>query len=336
MSPPPCPAGRITSGYPTAVLLLVVSVSFATEPDCRACCAAAGVSDCETTLRAYGEGESRVSKDSGGWQVQGAYVVGCDGRAWFDEQRTVYLDHQPRPGEVIMPEAHPLAVRCFIEACRTPRDTLVVGPDPTGNWTLRVREAARAPTAMEMRRIPEPVPTARRTVVILGDTPLLVEAVTAPAAAALPAPPPTATMDPLTTLLDLTPPDPPSNCVPPSEAVASQARRMILDGDDKRVRGDLVGAIQTYRAALSMSGCDAFGWVGLGEVARVLDRPDLAIRSFQVATRLLPSHYGAWVALGAAYEEVGQTTLAHRAYERALAARPDHAEANAGWRRTGP
>lgn len=323
-------------------MLLLLAAALASETDCRACCAAAGVTDCETTLRFYGEGESRVTREPGGWRVDGVYVVSCDGRAWFDPDRLVYGDHAPRPGELLMPEAHPNAVRCALEACRTPRDTVVVGPDASGAWLLRMRDAARAPTALEMRRIPEPVPSTPRTVVILGDVPLLAERV-APVAAPMPAapadmagPPPAGfqARDALSTLLSMTPADPPPDCFHPSDAAATQARRMILDADDKRVRGDLVGAIQTYRAALSIDACDAFGWVGLGEVARRLDRPDLAIRDFQIATRLLPSHYGAWVALGAAYEEVGQTTLAHRAYEAALGVKPDHPEANAGWRRT--
>ena len=83
-----------------------------------------------------------------------------------------------------------------------------------------------------------------------------------------------------------------------------------------------------------MDSCNAYAWLGIGEIAAESGRPDLAVRTLRNATRLLPGHYGAWTALGQQYEALHQDSMAAEAYGKALALRPGLEEALEGWRRT--
>lgn len=117
-------------------MLTLVVMTLAAEPDCEACCRRVGVADCEMTLRVVGE-ESRTQRDRGGTRVEGLYVVGCDGRAFFDDDRLAYFMGTPTAGELAMPESDPRAVECFLEACRLPRDACVTHPDSQGRRHLQ-------------------------------------------------------------------------------------------------------------------------------------------------------------------------------------------------------
>jgi tetratricopeptide (TPR) repeat protein len=97
---------------------------------------------------------------------------------------------------------------------------------------------------------------------------------------------------------------------------------------------DKEGAAREYRAALTMDTCNGYAWLGVGEAANALDRPDLAIRSLRVATRLLPRHHGALLLLAKAYEAFGQRPLAAEAYRRALELSPGLPDAVEGYART--
>ena len=147
-------------------------------------------------------------------------------------------------------------------------------------------------------------------------------------------PAPSAGPDPYATFATSLPKDPPEACPAPIEALRSEARKRVDLGDEKRIRRDATGALQEYRAALTMDVCNAYGWLGIGEVASEAARPDLAVRALRNTTRLLPGHYGAWALLGEAYEGLRQTQLAAEAYGEALALRPTLQDALDGWRRT--
>ncbi|MFN7143483.1 MAG: hypothetical protein ACK4YP_06905, partial [Myxococcota bacterium] len=97
---------------------------------------------------------------------------------------------------------------------------------------------------------------------------------------------------------------------------------------------DAAGALSEYRAALTMDVCNAYAWLGIGEIAGGAARPDLAVRALRNTTRILPGHYGAWTMLGKAYEALRQSQLAAEAYATALELRPGLPEAVEGWRRT--
>lgn len=115
------------------------------------------------------------------------------------------------------------------------------------------------------------------------------------------------------------PRDPPAECEAPMEALRGEARKQVMAGDDLRVGKDAAGAIQKYRAALSMDSCNGYAWLGLGESAVAINRPDIAIRALRNATTLMPQHYGAWTELGQSYEAIRQVDLAVAAYKKAVA-----------------
>jgi hypothetical protein len=140
--------------------------------------------------------------------------------------------------------------------------------------------------------------------------------------------------DPMATLAATLPADPPETCKVTGDALRGEARKRVDSGDDRRMRKDALGALQEYRAALTMDVCNAYAWNGIGDIANDAARPDLAVRALRNTTRLLPGHYGAWTMLGKNYEALRQMKLAAEAYTKALELRPGLPEALDGWRRT--
>ncbi len=159
--------------------------------------------------------------------------------------------------------------------------------------------------------------------------------VAAPPNAPAPWQPPAVKPAAIAQLTDGLPRDPPSACEAPMEALRGEARKQVMAGDDLRMAKDGDGAVQKYRAALSMDSCNGYAWLGLGEAALTLKRPDIAIRPLRNATTLMTKHYGAWTELGEAYEAIGQTTLAVDAFRQALNVKPGHPAASAGLARLG-
>lgn len=151
-------------------------------------------------------------------------------------------------------------------------------------------------------------------------------------------PTPTAThtpsSDPMAALAASLPADPPAACKPAPDALRAEARKRVDSGDDRRIKNDALGALQEYRAALTMDACNAYAWNGIGDIANAAARPDLAVRALRNTTRLLPGHYGAWTMLGKNYEALRQPALATEAYAKALELRPGLPEALDGWQRT--
>ena len=141
--------------------------------------------------------------------------------------------------------------------------------------------------------------------------------------------------DAIAQLTEGLPKDPPDDCEPPGDALRGEARKQVMTGDDLRMAKDAAGAVQKYRAALSMDSCSGYAWLGLGESAVALDRPDIAIRALRNATTLLPKHYGAWTALGLAYEATRQVSLAVAAFRMAIELKPGLEAASAGLTRLG-
>ncbi len=160
----------------------------------------------------------------------------------------------------------------------------------------------------------------------------------APAAAPPPAAPVASTqgnVQALELMMRTMPAEPPATCKTPSETVRQQARSQVNTGDDARMARDNVGAVRAYLAGIAMDPCNGFAWLGLGQAAIDLQRPDLAIRALRPATRLMPTHYGAWTKLGQQYEAMGQRDSAVEAYWRALELQPGLPEPKAGLGRLG-
>lgn len=310
---------------------------WAGAPEQAACCAAAGVEGCGGRLRLMGE-ETQISRDPGGWLLEGSWVVSCDGQARFVGDEQVYLDHAPQPGEIVMPEVANAEVSCFASACALPQGLCVSDPDAAGRRGVRLCANGMAPTATDLLK--PPIATTV-TKVVIGGKLLYADPVApvAPAPAAAPAPAPAVAVgnlsvtDPIAALVAGLPPDPSPTCKAASDAARVESRQLVLNADDLRIAGDNAGALARFRAALSVDRCNAYGWLGLGQAALALSRADLAVRALKNATLLLPRHYGAWTELGKAYEALGQRTTASEAFQQALAINPDYTDAQAGAKR---
>jgi hypothetical protein len=311
------------------VFLLGSSVAYAGPDDLQACCRAGGIEFCEDHLRVYGE-KTRVSRDPGGWLLEGVYAYTCDGAVAFQGDAVVYLDHAPAPDEIAMPEVPAELVACFLRSCALPPNRCASAPSATGVRTV-VSCTGEAP------------PTAGGTRVIIGSKVILADPVAVNTAPAAPTPAPPAPVsgqnptmsDPIAALVAGLPPDPTAPCQAATDSARVESRQLVIHADDLRIAGDYPGALARFRAALTVDRCNAYGWLGLGQAAAALARPDLAIRGLKNATMLMPKHYGAWTELGKAYETIGQIPHAVDAYNRALALNSGYAEAQAGARRLG-
>ncbi len=350
------------------VLLAALFSANAADEACLDCCRAGGLATCGAELRVYGEG-ARLAREGDAWRVVGLWEVGCGGAGVFDAGATVLLDHPPLVGELVMQPVHPLQVHCFLQACALPETACVSPVDEGGRFFLR---DCASGLPIDGATLSDVVPGNRlpgAKVVVVDGRPLVVQpgtgthfaagttneavarastsariaprgAAPAPVAAptalveARPAVTPVPSGDPLAALAATLPADPPNTCKTPPEAVRAEARKRVDAGDDRRLRKDALGALQEYRAALTMDVCNAYAWNGIGDVASDAARPDLAVRALRNTTRLLPGHYGAWAALGRNYEALRQTALAAEAYATALELRPGLPEALDGWRRT--
>jgi hypothetical protein len=354
-----------------AVSALVPSAR-AADDACFACCQAGGLASCQAEIRVYGEG-ARVAREGAVWRVVGLWEIGCDGVGVFNAGATVVLDHSPLVGELIMQALNPLQVHCFTQACALPATTCVTPSDDLGRFFLLDCDTELPVDGITLSDVKPVTRLPSTKVVVVDGRPLVVQPVTgtvfaagttngahAPArsgspriaptgaatpVASVPAPapvpaytpaPPVAppSSDPMAALAATLPADPPTACKAPADALRGEARKRVDSGDDRRIKKDALGALQEYRAALTMDPCNAYAWNGIGDIANEAARPDLAVRALRNTTRLLPGHYGAWTMLGRNYEALRQNTLAAEAYAQALQLRPGLPEALEGWRRT--
>jgi tetratricopeptide (TPR) repeat protein len=345
---------------PLVAAVLLASPAHADPATCAVCCAAsgmmpsAGTQVCAQALPVFGEGSS-LSRDGDAYVASGLWLLTCGQTAAFDPLRSARVDHAPAAGEIVESDLLPAQAHCFAQSCALPTGVCIGPADALGRWYV-VGCADGFPPGAAALRGPVAARFTQPVVVLVDGRPLVAERVagpppapvapnapTAPVAPAIaPAAPyaPTApsapvppSEDAILKLVAGLPADPGDTCRAPAEAVRGEARSRVDAGDEKRIRKDPLGAISEYRAALSMDACNGYGWLGLGETAASLARPDLAIRALRNATRLLPNHYGAFTLLGRSYEDIGQRTLAAEAYRAALRASPSHAEARAGLQR---
>ena len=327
------------------MLLLLTGLAWADDTTCLACCRAGGLGDCPTELHVRTE-RSQLEALGDHYELQGAWVLACDGRGVFDPTLRLKADHEPGYGEVLGAGSNPLAIHCFAQACALPAGVCVGAADAQGEVAL-VGCADQLPVDQrQLAAAAQAGPSAQARVVVIDGRPLVAEPagsagvstpsstpvaspapVTGPTPAATPAPtgaPPT---------LEL-PADPPDPCVAAPEAVRAESRKRVGSGDDLRISGNGGEALRDYRAALTMDKCNGFAWVSLAQLANDQGRTDLAIRALRNGTRLLPNHPGAWLMLARAYESFGQRGMAAEAYRRATEIAPGNAEAIEGYMRT--
>jgi len=296
---------------------LLSTPAFADEVRYDACLEAASQPPRRPTLQVVGP-NSRVQTSTYGAIVTGLWELGCDGNAEFDERVIATFTDKPPVGRVVDDKVPRAALRCFVESCTFPIDVCPgrVGDAPVieqcggGYITTAALTAgpgeppARSPVAAPPE---EEAPQVSVTQVVVSEA-----------------------EDPLSL------PEPPDDDCDSSGPLKSESRAHLDLGNQAELAGDLERAAAEYRAALTLSPCNALAWTGLGMLASRMSRPDRAIQALKVALRLNPAHYGAATALGESYEAINQDKLAADAYRAALALRPEHRPAARGLERVSP
>lgn len=320
----------------------LIALAFATDQACTSCCTAAGVDGCVPELMAVGEGSQIMALGGGAWQVEGAWVVTCNGQATFDADRIVRVSHPPQDAELIAPWLNPLQIHCFRQACTFPGNLCVSAADAQGNYFLQDCRTGVPANTDDLRMAPRPTALAD-TVVVIDGKPLVATMTTGnpPTSAGTnsstnnsTSAAPAGNADLAAALTQPLPRDATDPCQPPADSIRAQARGLVEQGDERRLKKDYVMALNQYKAAITMDSCNPYAWAGIGEIAAMASRPDIAIRALRNTTRLMPAHYGAWTQLGQQYEAIGQDELALAAFRAALAVRPEHPPAVEGYRRT--
>ncbi len=176
------------------MLALLVTLAFADDATCTACCKAGGLESCPTKLQIRTEksGTDAVGLD---WELQGAWILSCDGTGRFDPTFTTSADHEPEYGEVLGSGANPLAVHCFVEACALPAGVCLGPANLNGDVHLIGCDDALPVDQKELAHAPAREPGAEAMVVVIDGRPIVAErteggpvVMAAPASPAAPAP----------------------------------------------------------------------------------------------------------------------------------------------------
>ncbi len=296
-------------------------------PAYRACCEASGRSSCPSELLAAGPGTTLGPHST----LTGLWRLSCDGGPRFDPEASQVVERVPEhPGTLLAP-VPTAATRCWDAACALP-PTLCLRLEGRRGRIVRCQDGA-APLASDWDR----TSTSDTVAVVVGERVLrarLGGAVSTTAGPSRPPPPGPTRPQPVKALEVDLPPVPTGPCASPS-ALRTASSTQVEQGNEAAMAGDVQGAADRYRAALSIDRCNPFAWADLGEALLGSGQLILAGRALGAATRLMPRHYRAWTLLGQFEEASGRPTAAIDAYEQALRARPDHAPAIAALRRLG-
>jgi hypothetical protein len=351
------------------MLLTLAGLTQAGEDECVACCKAAGLSGCRTSLRMYGEG-SMATAEGGAWRVLGLWFLDCDGTARFESGSTAVVAEMPVSGELLLSGTHAAAFHCFTQGCSYPELACFDVMSPQRMRLVDCEDGA-AMTALQLAQGGPPPPGSETIIAVVGDKPLVVEPVQRPPTPPHPAAPEqgccgrglfghdaparaaVVTQSPAAGLQAS--PDPPELGVargssevgvvfdipaPPlspecgtAEVLRTESRRRVEVGNEATLRGDLQAASDEYRAALTLDPCNPYAWADLGSLALQLGQVNEAAIALAQAVEIQPRHYTAHTNLGLAYESLGQYQLAWDAYSAALALRPHHQPAKRGQER---
>ena len=154
------------------MLAAVLTAAHAGEDECVACCRAAGLSGCRTSLRMYGDG-SVATAEGGAWRVLGLWFLDCDGRGRFETGSTAVVATMPVSGELLLSSTHSQAFHCFTQACSYPEDACF---DVMTEGRVRLvdcRDGASMPAVKLAQPGPAP-PGAETIIAVVGDRPLVV------------------------------------------------------------------------------------------------------------------------------------------------------------------
>ncbi len=165
-------------------LIAALSVAHGGEDECIACCRAAGLSGCRTSLRMYGEG-SVATAEGGAWRVLGLWFLDCNGQGRFEPGSTAVVSSMPVSGELLLATTPPEAFHCFTQGCSYPEHACF---DSLAEGRLRMvdcRDGAAMPASVLAQPGPPP-PGSQTIIAVIGDRPLVVEPVDAEPAVAQP------------------------------------------------------------------------------------------------------------------------------------------------------
>jgi hypothetical protein len=325
------------------VLVLMFATAWAGTPAYQACCADSDAGACPVEVQVSGPGTTATA-EQGAVRLIGLWRVSCAAGAVFDSNSTNVTAIRPPDGTILTPIGTDAAA-CFDAACNLPAalcvhhdgDHALVVECATGaapastSWNTAPVDDTRAvviggrPLTVRDGAAASPPPTRQATVYQAGQPPEILRAQTASTSGS------SATRD--KTGWDLTvPPAPPQPCKP-NAALRDASASQVDAGNDAALGGDYQTAINKYRAAISISQCNAFAWADLGEAFLAIDEAARAKNALGIATSLMPTHYQAWTNLGRAEESLGRPTDAADAYSKALQAHPGYPPADEGLQR---
>ena len=308
----------------TLLLSLFLISASASENACVECCQQNGLISCPTQVRMFGAG-SVASPESGGWRVIGLWWLSCTGDVRFEPGGTVVIDHEPRSGEILRLAYPPATVSCFGRHCALPSGACMVAMDNGQNFVVADCQSNQPLTAERMRvRGPVAVQINQNGQSIIADS--NAQAPINSVRVATQARP----LNQNTIDISIKLPAPPSGACNTSDLLRAQSRRQQEEGDQALVENQVQTAADKYLAALTMDSCNAFAWHALGQLSIRGGHLDSAVQALRVATRLVPSHYGAFTSLGEAYERNQRFELASDAYHMALSIHPQHLPALEG------
>jgi tetratricopeptide (TPR) repeat protein len=98
--------------------------------------------------------------------------------------------------------------------------------------------------------------------------------------------------------------------------------------------GDYQKAVDSYQKALALDSKSLNAYMNLANLyLYTLDKPDLAIKTYQDALKNLPGNQEIQVLLGIAYEQSGDTAQAKETFQAVLQQNPNNSGAQAGLKR---
>ena len=312
--------------------ILTLLTAFATPEAYRSCCDLVSTA-CPDPLSVQGPG-TVSSPDGAGASLRGLWSFSCQHGAFFDPQASVRLTVSVPDGTILTPIS-PQAAACFEAACALPKP-LCLHSDAQGSRAVAC--GTTAPGTGTHYRSPAGPPS--MPVVVRGrvlraslvtSSPGTPPPASTPVSAATTASPPPPSGD-----VDLTlPPAPPDPCIP-DNALRAASNAQVDEGNEAMLAADLPGAVDKYRAAVTIMRCNAFAWAALGDTFVQLGHNAPAQTALTHATRLMPTHYQAWSNLGLAFERLGQSYKAKEAYQKSLSAKPGYPPATRGLARVAP
>jgi hypothetical protein len=147
------------------------------EDECVACCRAAGLSGCRSSLRMYGDG-SVATAEAGAWRVLGLWFLDCGGQGRFEAGSTAVLPAMPVAGELLLATTPGEAFHCFTQACSYPENACFEHMTEGRVRMVDCRDGAPMPASQLAQ--PGPIPPGSESIIaVVGSRPLVVTPVEA-------------------------------------------------------------------------------------------------------------------------------------------------------------